>query len=580
MTVHLPLPKIEQDRSTLKSVGRYQVIARLGEGAMADVYRAIDPGIGRDVAIKVLKPEYARNEALNLRFLREARAAGALSHPNIATIYEVGEDGGGAFIAMELVEGQPLDTVLQAHGRMPYERVLQLGQQLAGALAYAHRAGVVHRDVKPSNILLSSDGRTAKLVDFGVARIDDPACGGDGGELERTQFGQMVGTPRYMSPEQALSLPVDHRSDLFSLGIVLYEMVTGKVAFPGIGLATLAIQIAQERVEPIEKSAADCPPGLRFVIDKLLAKKADQRFADGEAVRNALQREMAAREDTAVTRRGLSLRLKLPILLVSVTLAALALCGSMILSREGRAFEEMAVASGQTIAAFVASNAGVTAVDNAALPPDQQDWSAVQAFVESASEDREIRSIAVIDARGVVRASSDAAQLGKRYAAASGGSVIETRADTAVSYRGAQLEDGMRFVRPIRYAGGNYGQVDIVIRTDALAAAKANTRFLLAALSLTVLLTVAAAGYFSGAAVTRPLARLRGALDEAASARFALRISHRRGDEFGAAFDAFNKAAAAAESQFAERPQDLEASMIATRISGPEDAAASIRQVA
>lgn len=580
MSVHRPIHATGDGRSAVKSVGRYQVIARLGEGAMADVYRAIDPGIGREVAIKILKPEYARNEALNLRFLREARAAGALSHPNIATIYEVGEDGGGAYIAMELVEGQPLDTVLQTHGRMPYERVLQLGQQLAGALAYAHRAGVVHRDVKPSNILLSNDGRTAKLVDFGVARIDDPACNGDGGDLERTQFGQMVGTPRYMSPEQALSLPVDHRSDLFSLGIVLYEMVTGKAAFPGIGLATLAIQIAQERVAPMEKSAADCPPGLRFVIEKLLAKKPDQRFADGEAVRNALQREMAAQEDTAVARRGLSLRLKLPMLLVSATLAVLALCGSMILSREGRTFEEMAAASGQTIAAFVASNAGVTAVDNAALPPDQQDWSPVQAFVESASEDREIRSIAVVDAGGVVRASSNAAQLGKRYAAGSGDRVIETRADTVVSYRSALLEDGMRFVRPIRYAGGNYGKVDIVIRTDALVAAKANTRFLLAALSLTVLLTVAAAGYFAGAAVTRPLARLRGALDDAASTRFALRISHRRGDEFGAAFDAFNKVAATAEAQLAEQPRNLEASMIATRIAGLEDAAASIRQVA
>ncbi len=577
--MHLPLQAVADGPSALKSVGRYQIIARLGEGAMADVYRAVDPGIGREVAIKLLKPEYARNEALNLRFLREARAAGALSHPNIATIYEVGEDAGGAFIAMELVEGEPLDAVLQAHGRMPYERVLQLGQQLAGALGYAHRMGVVHRDVKPSNILLSRDGRTAKLVDFGVARIDDPA-GGDGGHLERTQFGQMVGTPRYMSPEQALSLPVDHRSDLFSLGIVLYEMVTGKAAFPGIGLATLAIQIAQERVEPIEKSASDCPPGLRFVIEKLLAKKPDQRFADGEAVRRAIQREMAAREDAVVTRRGLSLRLKLPMLLVSVTLTVLALCGSMILSREGQAFEEMAVASGQTVAAFVASNAGVTAVDNAALPADQQDWSAVQAFVETASEDREIRSVAVIDAAGIVRASTDAAQVGKRYTVPTGGRAIAAQANSAVSYRSRNMEDGMRFVRPIRYAGGNYGKVDIVVRTEALAAAKANTRMLLAALSLTLLLTVAAVGYFSGATVTRPLARLRGALDEAASARFALRISHRRGDEFGAVFDAFNRAAATAEAELSEQPPNLEASMVATRIAAPEEASASLPQVA
>lgn len=580
MTAHMSFPPPLEDQPPMKTVGRYEITGRLGEGAMADVYRAVDPDIGREVAIKVLKPEYARNEALNLRFMREARAAGALSHPNIATIYEVGKDGAAAFIAMELVEGQPLDSVLQRQGRMPYERVLQLGQQLAAALAYAHRMGVVHRDVKPSNILLSSDGRTAKLVDFGVARIDDPVAGGDGAHLERTQFGQMVGTPRYMSPEQALSLPVDHRSDLFSLGIVLYEMVTGKVAFPGVGLATLAIQIAQERVEPIEKSAADCPPGLRFVIEKLLAKKPDQRFVDGEAVRSAIQREMAAREDRVVARRGLSLRLKLPILLMAVTLAVLALCGSLISSREGRAFEQMAVASGRTMASFVASNADVTAVDNAALPLDRQDWSAVQAFVESASEDREVRSIAVVDAANIVRASSDMSQIGRRYAVPVGGVPIQARADTVVSYTSVKPEDGMRFVKPIRYAGGTYGKVDIVVRTDALAAANANTRFLFSMLSLTVLLTVGAVGYLSGAAVTRPLARLRAALDDAAAARFALRISHRRGDEFGAAFDAFNRAAATAETQLADQPQDVAASMIATRIAEPDDIVGSMRQVA
>lgn len=564
----------------MKSLGRYSIVGRLGEGAMADVYRAVDPSIGRKVAIKVLKPEYARNPGLNIRFLREARAAGALSHPNIATIYEVGEEDGIAYIAMELIEGQPLDTLLQANGRMPYERVLVLGQQLAGALAYAHGMGVVHRDVKPSNILLTNDGRTAKLVDFGVARIDDPDPDGDNDHLAQTQFGQMIGTPRYMSPEQALSLPVDHRSDLFSLGIVLYEMVTGKAAFPGIGLATLAIQIAQERVEPIERSASDCPPGLRFVIDKLLSKKPEQRFADGDAVRKAIMREMSAREDSAAPRRGLSLRVKLPLLLATVTFAVLAICGALISTREDRAFEAMAATSGRTIAAFVASNAGVVAVDNAGLPADQQDWGALQAFVTSAGEDREIRAMTVVDGDNIIRAATDGRRVGARYAAPQGEARVGAANGALVSYVGADQDAGMRIVQPIRYAGASYGKVDVVVRTEALAAAANNTRWLLVMLSLVVMATVMVVGYLSGAAVTRPLARLRKALDEAAKSRFALRISHRRGDEFGAAFDAFNRAAGVAEENFAGGAPSDDASLLATRIAEPPAASAPVRQVA
>ena len=564
----------------MKTLGRYSIEGRLGEGAMADVYRAVDPSIGRKVAIKVLKPEYARNSALNVRFLREARAAGALSHPNIATIYEVGEEEGIAYIAMELVEGQPLDNLLQANGRMPYERVLVLGQQLAGALAYAHRMGVVHRDVKPSNILLSNDGRTAKLVDFGVARIDEPDPEGDNAHLAQTQFGQMIGTPRYMSPEQALSLPVDHRSDLFSLGIVLYEMVTGKAAFPGIGLATLAIQIAQERVEPIERSATDCPPGLRFIIDKLLSKKPEQRFADGDAVRKAIMREMSAREESAVSRRGLSLRVKLPLGLAAVTLAVLAICGALITSREDRAFEDMAATSGRTIATFVANNAGVVAVDNAGLPADQQDWGALQAFVSSASDDREIRSMTVVDARNIVRAASNPDRVGSRYVAPRGEPPVGTENGAVVTYAGANQDAGLRIVQPIRYAGASYGTVDVVVRTEALTAAVSTTRWLLVMLSLVVMATVVIVGYWSVAAITRPLARLHKALDEAATSGFALRISHQRGDEFGAAFDAFNRAAAATEEKLALAPSSDDLSMVATRIVDPLDAPARVQRTA
>lgn len=213
--------------------------------------------------------------------------------------------------------------------------------------------------------MVSADGLTAKLLDFGVARVEDA----DAANLARTQAGQLLGTPRYMSPEQALGLPIDHRSDLFSLGVVLYEMVTGKVAFPGGSIATLAIQIAQEKVVPIGDFADECPPGLRAIIDRLLAKKPDHRFPDGAALVAALDRELAAERETGSTRRNLPIRFKLPLALVSLT--ALALAGSvyMISARETQLLERMAAASGGSIAAFVTGNAAVTLADNAGLPP-------------------------------------------------------------------------------------------------------------------------------------------------------------------------------------------------------------------
>ncbi|VVT24554.1 Serine/threonine protein kinase [Sphingomonas sp. EC-HK361] len=542
-------------------LGRYRIEGRLGEGAMADVFRAHDPSIGRTVAIKVLKPDYRRDPELGARFMREARAAGALSHAHIATIYDVGEADGVPYIAMELVEGKPLDDVLAAQGRMSYERVLLLGAQMASALGYAHAQGIVHRDVKPSNILLSVDGRTAKLLDFGVARV------GEVDHLARTQAGQMIGTPRYMSPEQALGMPVDRRSDLFSLGVVLYEMVTGKVAFDAPGMATLAIQIAQEKVAPIDRSAADCPPGLRAIIDKLLAKKPEARFADATALHDALQRElMAATVDRPVARRGLSIRIKLPLVLVALTAVALFASISPILSRQQRTLEHMAITSGASIAGFVTSNAAVLAADNAGLPAEQQDWASLQAFVISAARDQGIRDVVVADAGGVIRAASDPALIGKRYAPPANERALDSTERTAVTAVDTGSAPGLRFVRPIRYAGADFGTVDLVVRRAALDAAIDGARWLLFALAAIVMGVVLVIGYLSGSIVARPLRRLQRALADARTSDFAIRIAHRNRDEFGATFDAFNQLADSVEPRLAGASAPDPAALLATRV--------------
>jgi serine/threonine-protein kinase len=568
-------------RTDLVRLGRYRIDAKIGEGAMADVYSGHDESIDRPVAIKVLREELARDPEISARFLREARAAGALNHPNIATIYDVGVAENVSYIAMELIDGQPLDVVLEAQGRFPYERVLALGLQLASALDYAHRAGIVHRDLKPANILLSADGRKAKLLDFGVARIDSDGAAEQ--ELARTQFGQMVGTPRYMSPEQALGTPIDHRSDLFSLGVVLYELVTGKVAFPGTTLATLAIKIAQERVEPIERSAADCPRGMTFIIDKLLAKKPEQRFPNAQALCEAIDREIAAQSEQHPARRGLPLRLKMLLLMVTVTTVVLVGSVASVLARQERTLERIAIASGASISDFVTRNSGVLFAENAGLNPQEQDWTTLQAFVASAAKAPEIRSMVVTDTSGVVRAASDPTLPGSRYRVARGERAILSTGEgdrasdgiltvSEVADRGAGT--GLRFVRPIHYAGAPFGAVEIVMKRGTLDRAIAETRNMLLMLSLAVIAVVAIIGYLSGAMVTRPLARLTRALREASDCGFALRISHHRRDEFAAAFDAFNAAAGTVEARL-DNAGDAngEPDVALTRIAPPRCAA-------
>ena len=293
----------------MRLVGRYQVGERIGEGATGDVFKAYDPRIDRVLAIKILKEGFRQNRQYAARFLREAKAAGALSHPNIVTIYDVGEVDGYPYIAMELLEGAPLDEVTSAGGGFAAKRVLEIGLQLAEALRYAHSMGVVHRDIKPSNVVLAPDGRGVKILDFGIARMN--AADGAMAETLSTQIGQVVGTPRYMSPEQALGKDIDGRSDLFSVGAVLYELITGAKAFTAASPISLALQITQQDPPPITSLAPDCPEGLAFIVEKLLAKRADRRFPDGERLCEALRKELAALGTDRSEASGRSTRLPL-----------------------------------------------------------------------------------------------------------------------------------------------------------------------------------------------------------------------------------------------------------------------------
>jgi len=255
-------------------LGRYRILGVLGRGAMGVVYRAEDPLIEREVAIKTLNPNLPEEvlDEVRERFLREAKSAGRLNHPNVVTIYDVGEQDQIAYIAMELIEGRTLQQMLRAPERMPIEAVVDLAAQIAEGLDHAQRFAIVHRDVKPGNVMVSPTGR-AKLTDFGVAYVPSS---------EVTQVGTALGSPRYMSPEQVLGLPIDPRSDIFSLGSVLYEMLTGKTPFEKPGEPTtlnLMNRIAREPHVPVTRIDPHIPPVFDRILARALAKNAAERYS-------------------------------------------------------------------------------------------------------------------------------------------------------------------------------------------------------------------------------------------------------------------------------------------------------------
>lgn len=521
----------------MKLVGRYQVMGRIGQGAMANVFRAHDPEIQRDLAIKILNQQYRRDPECTARFLREARAAGSLSHPNIVTIFDVGEAQTIPYIAMELFNGRPLDEIMAARGAFPIGEVLNIACQLADALTYAHAQGIVHRDIKPSNIMLGEDGRTAKILDFGIARVSQAEVDSDATQMLKTQVGQVLGTPRYMSPEQALGQDLDGRSDLFSLGVVLYEMVSGKPAFNGSSVATLALQITSQDPEPIVV-VPECPRGLRFIIDKLLSKTPQKRFADGAQLAEALKREAAAWNAASAEDRSrrLPLHLRFTLLAAATVAAVLTLSISAVLDQQYRAMERVAVTSGSSIVSFVASNVALHVMENSTRPVGEADWLPVEAFVKTASADKNITQMIVVDQTGIIRAAADHAMVGLNYDPPSGQPRIDSDPGVSIS----SGPDAFRFTRPITYAGREVGHVDIGVRKDELLAAAGLTRWLLIGLGALMMTMVLGLSFLAGRLILSPVRRLNSALKDGAAGNLDFRISHNRRDEFGELFDNFN----------------------------------------
>src|ERR1700719_1467960 len=255
-------------RCALKKLGKYEVIGELGHGAMGVVYRARDPVINRLVALKTITSGGADDPSMLERFYREAQSAGGLQHPNIVTIFDMGDESGVPYIAMELIDGENLDQLIAQRTPIPLPLKLVYATQACSAFEYAHKRGIIHRDIKPGNIMVNKDG-TLKIVDFGIARVL---------EASRTQTGMLMGTFAYMSPEQYHGEHADERSDIWSFGVLLFELLTYQRPFSGDAPAALMNKICQQAPTPLHEVAPDCPPELEAVLDRIFQKSPADRY--------------------------------------------------------------------------------------------------------------------------------------------------------------------------------------------------------------------------------------------------------------------------------------------------------------
>ena len=525
----------------MERLGRYEIREIIGEGAMARVYKAYDPEIDRTLAIKLLKPQFGENVQYRGRFLREARAAGVLSHPNIVTIFDVGIDETRPYIAMELIDGMTLGDLVRTDRKLSCREIVEIGIQLTRALDYAHRKGIVHRDVKPGNIMLIDESKTIKVADFGICRMDN--AGNE--ETQATQMGDVLGTPNYMSPEQVNGEKVDARSDLFSAGVVLYKLLMGVVPFEGDSVITVAYKIAKTDPPRMDKIRPEIPLSLRRIVERSLKKQPDKRFQTGEEFAQALigvARELNEEETKKGSGRGIPLSVRWALMMAALVAVTMTLTATVLYQKQYQAMMDQVRGYGGSLAKLIATQN--------AVPLLSEDWAALDVFIQETLSRQDFNYIRVVDHQGIIRGSNVAAEVNQKYEPLPATSKAESDSEVTVqSHRIADGRDVLDFSVPILFQSKEIGKVHLGIYEAPLKAVANLMLVLLGVLTLVTSAAVAGGTYLLARRLSGHIRVLRNSLDELAHGRYDYRIADARTDELGELYAAFDRTAATLEAR-------------------------------
>lgn len=505
----------------MERIGRYQVERELGRGSMSIVYEALDPRIDRRLAIKVLREGYARDVASRQRFLREARAAGGLNHPNIVTVFDVGQTDGLPFIAMELLPGRTLADFLEADENPGPDGILDLAIQLAAALDYAHQRDVIHRDVKPANIHFNPETRTVKLMDFGIAAID---------RGNTRQSGGIWGTPAFMAPEVIGGEEPGATSDLYALGVVLYRVLAGQLPWRAGSVGEMMAEITEQPPRPLVPRAAETPVELVELTRRLMAVAPADRPSSAASVLEEL------REIRSGFRRGLlrSVRQRSrawrgPVVMGLVVAAALALGLVHVYRTQTEAMAQATYGYGDALASVIARETAESLI--------LDDATALDMLVQDFAANPEVTYVHVSDRDGRVVVSTDAFLQGEERVDTPGQPVDRDQGSVRlIETAGGNLE----FQVPVRFQARRVGEVQLGIDGRPLRAAASATLGMLA-LVFGIIVGIMAAGLaWLVRRQGRSIQRITWGLKQIARGQYDFRLEPRRPDEFSALYRQFN----------------------------------------
>ncbi|WP_196140937.1 serine/threonine-protein kinase [Aliikangiella sp. G2MR2-5] len=521
-----------------KQLGRYRIVSEVGRGATAFVYKAYDPQLDRFLALKVLRPELADDKTYRTAFIKEARLAAQLTHPGIVTIFDVDITDNKPYIAMELLEGATLEQILQAQGKLNLKTVLAMCQQLSRSLNYAHKQGVVHRDIKPGNIVVLKDKKTVKVTDFGIAQLDDNVS------HSGKRSDKVLGTPEYMAPEQVLGKPMDNRSDLYALGVVMFRMLMAVPPFRNDDLGTLFKDIVKRRPPEIQIEEEKVRDDVQDLIRKLLQKSPDKRFQSAANVTAELSKIQAKLGTVKPKKRKsfVSLRLRWTATMAGVVFLSMCISLAIVYFVQYRSLSGITFDYGRSIARMLAFES--------AEPMLLDDSVGLNAIIQESSKNEQLTSVFVMNTDNQIVASTDESMLGKNFAPPAERELEQAIESTRIYQR--ELENGkvlFDIEMPIVYSSAELGSLYVTFNAESMFLASKTTLITMLVVMMITLMVVFLITLGLARRTSKDFQRITQAINKLVGGRYDARLISERNDESGQLFMTFNRLAESIENK-------------------------------